>query len=57
MMPKTKLCALASLSVNATPFGTVNTVHDGTIPLITVTMRFNELTALTRSDFLNDELF
>ncbi len=57
MMPKTKLCALAALSVNATPFGTVNTVHDGSIPLITVTMRFNELTALTRSDFLNDELF
>jgi len=51
MMPKTKLCALTSMSVNTTPFGTLTTVHDGTIPLITVTLRFNELTALTKMDF------
>jgi len=51
MMPKTKLCALTSMSVNTTPFGALTTVHDGTIPLITVTLRFNELTALTKMDF------
>ena len=55
MMPKTKLCALQGLNVNATPFGSVNTIFDGTIPLITVTMRFTELTALTRADFRTDE--
>ena len=51
MMPKTKLCALTGMNVNTTPFGVVTTVHDGTIPLITVTLRFNELTALTKMDF------
>ncbi len=54
MMPKTKLCALQGLNVNTTPFGTVSTVHDGTIPLITATLRFTELTALTRTDFDSD---
>ena len=57
MMPKTKLCALKGLSVNATPFGTVNTVYDGTIPLITATLTFSELTALTRADFEQDTNF
>ena len=51
MMPKTKLCALSSITVNTSPFGTLTTVHDGSIPLITATLRFNELTALTRADF------
>tara|TARA_B100000686_G_scaffold333605_1_gene399745 strand:- start:672 stop:1922 length:1251 start_codon:yes stop_codon:yes gene_type:complete len=55
MMPKTKLCALQGMNVNATPFGSVNTIFDGTIPLITVTLRFAELTALTRADFESDE--
>ena len=55
MMPKTKLCALQGLNVNTTPFGTVSTVHDGTIPLITATLRFTELTALTRTDFDSDK--
>ena len=54
MMPKTKLCALVGLTVNSTPFGALTTVHDGTIPLITATLRFNELTALTRADFAED---
>ena len=54
MMPKTKLCALAGLTVNSTPFGALTTIHDGTIPLITATLRFNELTALTRADFAED---
>jgi len=51
MMPKTKLCALSSITVNTSPFGTLTTVHDGSIPLITATLKFNELTALTRADF------
>jgi len=34
--------------------GQFATVFDGTIPLITVTLRFNELTALTRSDFMEN---
>ena len=54
MMPKTKLCALVGLTVNSTPFGALTTIHDGTIPLITATLRFNELTALTRADFAED---
>ena len=53
MMPKTKLCALSSITVNTSPFGTLTTVHDGSIPLITATLRFNELTALTRADFFD----
>ena len=51
MMPKTKLCALTSLRVNTTPLGMMNTVFDGTIPLVTVELKFNETTALTRMDF------
>ena len=51
MMPKTKLCALTSLRVNTTPLGMLNTVFDGTIPLVTVELKFNETTALTRMDF------
>ncbi len=57
MMPATKLCALKSMNVNTTPGQAFNTVFDGTIPIITVRMVFNELTALTRSDFMtNDKL-
>ena len=57
MMPSTKLCALKSMNINTTPGQAFNTVFDGTIPIITVRMVFNELTALTRSDFMtNDKL-
>lgn len=50
MMPKTKLCALTGLQVNTTPMGSLATVFDGTIPLVQVTVRFKEITALTRMD-------
>ena len=50
-MPKTKICALTDLRVNTTPLGQVNTVFDGSIPLVTVELKFNETTALTRVDF------
>ena len=54
MMPATKLCALTQIRVNTSPMGSFATVFDGTIPLITVTLRFNELTALTRQDFMDN---
>ena len=50
MMPKTKMCALTSLRVNTTPLGAINTVFDGSIPLVTVELTFDETTALTRMD-------
>ena len=50
-MPKTKICALTDLRVNTTPLGQINTVFDGSIPLVTVELKFNETTALTRVDF------
>ena len=49
-LPKTKLCALTGLQVNTTPMGSFNTVFDGSIPLMQVTVKFKELTALTRMD-------
>ena len=55
MMPQTKLCALTSMSVNTTPMGQFSTVYDGSIPLITVTLKFEELSALTRADFMTNE--
>tara|TARA_B100001250_G_scaffold412945_1_gene445537 strand:- start:661 stop:2001 length:1341 start_codon:yes stop_codon:yes gene_type:complete len=51
MMPKTKLCALTNLQVNTTPMGQLTTVFDGSIPLVTIKLRFSETTALTRADF------
>ena len=51
MMPKTKLCALTSLQVNTSPMSKFQTVFDGSIPLVTVTLHFMETTALTRVDF------
>ena len=54
MMPQTKLCALTQIRVNTSPLGQFATVFDGTIPLVTLTLRFNELTALTRSDFMGN---
>ena len=55
MLPKTKLCALTNLRVNTTPMAQVQTVYDGTFPLITVSVRFTELTALTQADFANND--
>ena len=55
MMPQTKLCALTSMSVNTTPMGQFSTVYDGSIPLVTITLRFEELTALTRADFMTNK--
>ena len=51
MMPKTKLCALTNLKVNTTPMAQLTTVFDGSIPLITMSLTFTELTALTKADF------
>ena len=51
MLPKTKLCALTNLRVNATPMNQLTTVYDGSFPLLTMNVRFTELTALTKGDF------
>ena len=51
MMPRTKLCALTNLRVNATPMNQLSTTFDGAFPLITMNLRFTELTALTKGDF------
>ena len=50
MMPKTKLCALSRMSVNTTPANNFLTTYTGDIPLQTISLTFNELTALTQSD-------
>ena len=50
MMPKTKLCALTNLNVNTAPGSMMNTIFDGSIPLLTVSLDFSETTALTRMD-------
>ena len=50
MMPKTKLCALTGLTINTTPFGQLQTVFDGTIPMVTMELMFKETTKLTRVD-------
>ena len=59
MMPKTKLCALTGLTINTTPFGQLQTVFDGSIPMVTMELQFKETTKLTRLDmegatFTND---
>ena len=59
MMPRTKLCALTGLTINTTPFGQMQTVFDGTIPIVTMELQFKETTKLTRVDmegatFTND---
>ena len=59
MMPRTKLCALTGLTINTTPFGQMQTVFDGTIPIVTMELQFKETTKLTRGDmegatFTND---
>ena len=50
MMPKTKLCALTNVQVNTTPLAQFQTIFDGSIPLIQLTLDFQETTALTRMD-------
>ena len=40
MMPRTKLCALTGLTINTTPFGQLQTVFDGTIPIVTMELKF-----------------
>ena len=59
MMPKTKLCALTGMTINTTPFGQLQTVFDGSIPIVTMELQFKETTKLTRVDmegatFTND---
>ena len=59
MMPRTKLCALTGLTINTTPFGQLQTVFDGSIPIVTMELQFKETTKLTRVDmegatFTND---
>ena len=50
MMPRTKLCALTGLTVNTTPFGQMQTIFDGSIPIVTMELTFKETTKLTRVD-------
>jgi len=50
MMPKTKITALTNLQINTTPFGQLQTVFDGSIPLVTMELSFAETTKLTRAD-------
>ena len=50
MMPRTKLCALTNLTINTTPFGQLQTIFDGTIPVVTMELQFKETTKLTRVD-------
>ena len=50
MMPKTKLCALTNVTVNTTPLGQLQTIFDGNIPLVLLSLKFMETTALTRND-------
>jgi len=44
---------LTNLKINTTPFNTLTTVFDGTIPLVTMQLTFTELTALTSEDFVS----
>ena len=50
MMPKTKITALTGLTINTTPFGQLQTIFDGSIPLVTMELMFMETTKLTRVD-------
>ena len=50
MMPKTKITALTNLTINTTPFGQLQTIFDGSIPLVTMELMFMETTKLTRAD-------
>ena len=50
MMPRTKLCALTGMTINTTPFGQMQTIFDGSIPIVTMELQFKETTKLTRVD-------
>ena len=50
MMPRTKLCALTGMTINTTPFGQMQTIFDGSIPIVTMELNFKETTKLTRAD-------
>tara|TARA_B100000941_G_scaffold265198_1_gene219635 strand:+ start:1491 stop:2753 length:1263 start_codon:yes stop_codon:yes gene_type:complete len=50
MMPRTKLCALTGMTINTTPFGQMQTIFDGSIPIVTMELMFKETTKLTRVD-------
>ncbi len=50
LLPQSKSCALTNLRINTTPMNSVQTTYDGTFPLITISVTFKELTALTRED-------
>ena len=43
---RTKLCALTGLTINI--IGQLQTVFDGTIPVVTMELQFKETTKLTR---------
>ena len=55
MMPRSKLCALTGLTINTTPFGQLQTIFDGTIPVVTMELQFRETTKLTRVDMEGSE--
>ena len=50
LLPKSKLCALTNLKVNASPANFFQTTYEGYIPIVTCEVTFKELTALTRAD-------
>ena len=50
MMPRSKMCALTSLQVNASPSNNFVTTRSGEIPLQTISCTFAETTALTSAD-------
>lgn len=50
LLPKTKLCAITNLKVNASPASFFQTTYDGYVPIITCEVTFKELTALSRQD-------
>lgn len=50
LLPKSKLCALTNLKVNASPANFFQTTYEGYIPIVTCEVTFKELTALSRAD-------
>lgn len=49
-MPRSKTCALTRVTVNTSPSNSFQTTYTGALPLQTITLSFNEITALTQSD-------
>jgi len=50
LLPKSKLCALTNLRVNASPANFFQTTYEGYIPIVICEVTFKEITALTRQD-------